>query len=189
MEHVPRPPERFDPLLEQPELESLFHALAKLLITTGQHEFNRGAYTPEGHPEALLFRLSVDPRLVKAAFYPDDDTIEVIGGPEDTYFTYSTPHALGQEDTELQASNVYLEFPCRFRGSDVTFQESYRVAVGEAMADDIYTGSVEREYERAGQMIGEELVEIDGVLLMLTSEYRDVRASDAKKLRRLLDHL
>jgi hypothetical protein len=189
MEHAPRPPERPNPLLEQAELESLFHALAKRLITKGQHEPNRGAYTPEGRPEALLFRLAVDPWLIKATFYPEDDTIEVIGGVEDTYFTYSTPHALGKEEIELQASNVYLEFPARLRGSDVTFQESYRVAVGEAMSDDIYTGSVEREYERAGQLIGEELVEIHGTLLMLTSEYRDIRRNDAARLRRLLEHL
>lgn len=188
MEHSPRPPERFNPLLEQAELEALFHALAKVLITKGQHEVNRGAYAPQGRPEALLFRLTVDPRLIKEAFYPDDTMIEIVGGAEDTYFTYSTPHALGAEEIELQASNVYLEFLGRLKGTDVTFQEAYRVAIGEA-ASGIYTGSVEREYEREGKVLGEEIIEINGTLLMLTSEYRDLRLNDADRLRKLLDHL
>lgn len=188
MEHTPRPPERFNPLLEQAELASLFRTLANVLIAKGQHEPNTGAYTPEGQPEALLFRLAVEPRLIKEAFYPDDDMVEIIGEHDGTYFTYSTPHALGKEEAELQASNVYLEFAGRLRDTDVEFQEGYRVAIGEA-ASHIYTGSVEREYERNGQIVGEGMVEVDGTLMMLSSEYRDIRLDDAMRLRRLLDRL
>lgn len=188
MEHSPQPPERFNPLLEQAELNLLFLAAANTLITKGQYESNLGVYTPEGRPESLLFMIPVDPLLIKEIFYPEDRLIEVTSEPDEPRLIYATPHALAEEEIEEQSSNIYLEFNAKIRNSGVTFRETYRIAVGEAAAG-IYTSSVEHEYERDGMLVGEDTVEVDGTLILLTSEYRDIRFSDADKLRTLLGRL
>lgn len=188
MEQPPQPPERFNPPLGQAELESLLTMMASRLITRGDYELNPSAYTPEGQPEALMFRTKLAPELIKEAFYADEAIIEILEGPEEIYLTYSTPHVLDREEIGRPTSNIYLEFAGRFVGTEVTFHDVYRVAVSET-SPGIYTGSAERDYELGGNAVSEVLVEVDGTLLLLTSEYRDIRLNDAEKLRRLLDHL
>ena len=188
MEQTPQPPERSNPLLEQAELEGLFRAVTNLLIVKGEYKPDPSAYVPEGQPEALLFRVGIDPWLIKAIFYPDDDMVEIEGDQFDTFLSYATPHALDRDAPEPQYSNVYLEFNGRLRGTDVTFQETHRIAIGEVTAG-IYTGSIEREYEQAGQLVNQEAIEVNDTLIMVSSEYRDIRLNDAEKLRQLLDHL
>lgn len=188
MEQPPQPHEPLNPLLEQAELEPLLLSIASVLVAKGEYEPNPSAYTPEGQPEALMFRIKIDPRVAKEAFYPEEDAIEILEEPEEIFLTYSTPHVLAREEIGRPSSNVYLELTGQFKGTGVVFHEVYRVAAGEASRG-IYTGSVERDYERDGNMVSEELIEIDGTLLILTSEYRDLRLNDAEKLRRLLDRL
>ncbi len=188
MEQTPQPPERHNPLLEQAELDGLFRAITNVLITKGEYRPDPSAYIPEGQPESLLFRIGVDPWLVKAIFYPDDDMVEIVGDYFDTFLSYATPHVLDIDAPDAQYSNVYLEFNGRLQGTDITFQETHRIAVGEVTSG-IYTGSIEREYECAGRLVNQEAIEINGMLMMVSSEYRDIRLEDAQKLRRLLDHL